>query len=335
MDFEIFSDHLLLRTPCSNDEECLHTFDERNKAHLSKWETITHTKSEDYETLLRNWKKEQEEGKSLRFLIFRKNEYDKLIGICHFTQIFRASFQACYLGYKIDQKEEGKGVMYEALEKLIPFIIEDIGLHRIMANYMPANLRSANLLKRLGFGIEGFAKNYLKINERWEDHVLTALSKEDWDNRNEAHFFERSNGIREIALGDLAPLVSLIGQLGYPIDAASMEDNIKAYSTLPHLKAWVIERSGKVVGVLSLAVTESFHRRGRSARILSLVIDEAHRRLKLGEALIKVAEEYAKSKGCSYLELTSGMHRKPAHQFYRSLGFDELNDLKKYYAKKI
>ena len=225
--------------------------------------------------------------------------------------------------------------MYEALQKLIPFILEDIGLHRIMANYMPANLRSANLLKRLGFVIEGFAKNYLKINGKWEDHVLTALSKEDWDHKKEVHLFELSNGIREITPGDLTSLVSLIGQLGYPIDAASMEDIIQTYRTLPHLKAWVIERSGKVLGVLSLAITESFHRSGRSARILSLVIDEDHRRLKLGEALIKVAEEYAKSKRCSYLELTSGMHRKPAHEFYKCLGFEELNDLKKYYAKKL
>lgn len=335
MDFEIYSGHLLLRTPSLNDKEFFHAFDERNKAHLSKWETVAHTKIEEYETILKKWKQEQEEGRSLRFFIYRKNELDKLIGICNFTQIFRASFQACYLGYKIDLKEEGKGVMYEALQKLIPFIFEDIGLHRIMANYMPANLRSANLLKRLGFEIEGYAKNYLKINGKWEDHVLSALSKEDWENQKKSHLFEISNDIREIALGDLTSLVSLVGQLGYPIDAASMEANIKSYRTFPHLKAWVIEKSGKVLGVLSLAITESFHRRGRSARILSLVIDEAHRRLKLGEALIKVAEEYAKSKGCSYLELTSGMHRKPAHQFYKSLGFDELNDLKKYYAKKL
>ena len=45
-----------------------------------------------------------------------------------------------------------------------------------MANYMPINFRSAKLLHRLGFTVEGYAKNYLLINNRWEDHVLTALS---------------------------------------------------------------------------------------------------------------------------------------------------------------
>jgi len=40
---------------------------------------------------------------------------------------------------------------------------------------MPKNTRSANLLKTLGFEQEGYAKNYLLINGRWEDHVLNAL----------------------------------------------------------------------------------------------------------------------------------------------------------------
>jgi ribosomal-protein-alanine N-acetyltransferase len=44
-----------------------------------------------------------------------------------------------------------------------------------MANYMPGNERSARLLERLGFEREGYAKAYLNIAGRWQDHVLTAL----------------------------------------------------------------------------------------------------------------------------------------------------------------
>ncbi|KFN17466.1 hypothetical protein JM66_20365 [Aeromonas bestiarum] len=35
-------------------------------------------------------------------------------------------------------------------------------------------LRSGALLERLGFEREGLARDYLMINGRWEDHVLTA-----------------------------------------------------------------------------------------------------------------------------------------------------------------
>jgi ribosomal-protein-alanine N-acetyltransferase len=40
---------------------------------------------------------------------------------------------------------------------------------------MPANQRSAQLLRALGFEREGLAKSYLKIAGQWEDMVLNAL----------------------------------------------------------------------------------------------------------------------------------------------------------------
>ena len=66
--------------------------------------------------------------------------------------------------------------MTEALSAAIPFVFETIGMHRIMANYMPANERSGALLRKLGFEVEGFARNYLYINGGWQDHILTALT---------------------------------------------------------------------------------------------------------------------------------------------------------------
>ena len=65
--------------------------------------------------------------------------------------------------------------MHEVVTAGIDYLFGERGLHRIMAGYMPANLRSGALLERLGFEREGYAKDYLMINGRWEDHVLTAL----------------------------------------------------------------------------------------------------------------------------------------------------------------
>jgi ribosomal-protein-alanine N-acetyltransferase len=65
--------------------------------------------------------------------------------------------------------------MREALLKANAYVFDSLGLHRIMANYMPSNERSAHVLDRLGFTREGLAKDYLKIDGRWEDHILTSL----------------------------------------------------------------------------------------------------------------------------------------------------------------
>lgn len=165
---------LLLRMPRVEDLPLLSQFYEKNKKHFSPWGAF----SEPSETHFQQWEREREQETSIRFFFFLNDDPEKIIALCNFTQIVRGAFQACYLGYKIDQEQEGKGLMQEGLTYAIQYLFEERKLHRIMANYVPYNKRSANLLERLGFEVEGYAKNYLLINQAWEDHVLTALSFE-------------------------------------------------------------------------------------------------------------------------------------------------------------
>lgn len=83
---------------------------------------------------------------------------------------------ACYMGYALGPGAQGKGYMVEAARAGIEFMFDRVGLHRIMANYMPDNRRSAAVLSRLGFTVEGSAKDYLFLNGAWQDHVLTSLT---------------------------------------------------------------------------------------------------------------------------------------------------------------
>ena len=64
--------------------------------------------------------------------------------------------------------------MYEALSNLLNYMFSTLGLNRVSANYMISNTASANLLEKLNFKIEGRARHYLKINGKWEDHILTS-----------------------------------------------------------------------------------------------------------------------------------------------------------------
>ncbi|KIC73188.1 hypothetical protein DB44_BJ00010 [Candidatus Protochlamydia amoebophila] len=70
--------------------------------------------------------------------------------------------------------------MSEAVAKAIKYMVEQQKLHRIMANYMPSNKKSACLIQKLGFVVEGHAKKYLLINGQWEDHILTSITNENW-----------------------------------------------------------------------------------------------------------------------------------------------------------
>ncbi|UUE10922.1 GNAT family N-acetyltransferase [Dickeya zeae] len=113
-------------------------------------------------------------AKKCLLLVFTVKGEDKIIGSINFTNFVYGVFQAGYLGFSIDKSYQGKGLMHEALQSAIAYVHENYGLHRIMANHLPDNIRSQNILARLGFEREGFARSYLKINGKWQDHVLNS-----------------------------------------------------------------------------------------------------------------------------------------------------------------
>ncbi|AZY48202.1 GNAT family N-acetyltransferase [Bordetella avium] len=153
----------------------------RNRERLRPWEPL---RDEAYYTIsgvvARCLEQERQMalGNALYFVIKRRDD-GAMAGECGFTNIVRGPFQACYLGFSLDGREEGRGLMQAALQIAIAQVFQSLRLHRIMANYRPENTRSGALLSRLGFVKEGYARRYLKINGVWQDHVLTARTNED------------------------------------------------------------------------------------------------------------------------------------------------------------
>jgi ribosomal-protein-alanine N-acetyltransferase len=125
---------------------------------------------------------EFQDGKSLRLVLFLASDPDgPPVGVANFTAFVRGSFQACRLGYGLGEPFEGKGYMTEALREALRYIFDDLALHRVEANYVPTNTRSGTLLRRLGFSVNGYARDYLYINGAWRDHVLTSLTSPNSD----------------------------------------------------------------------------------------------------------------------------------------------------------
>ncbi len=174
----IETDRLLLRLLEPEEPGLIVDYVNGNREHLTPWEPIRPQRFYTPEF----WKKELTRrqndfflGKGVRLTIFLKElPQGPIVGVCNFTDIMRGVFQACFLGYSVHRDYQGQGVMYEALRAATNFMFDTFNLHRIMANYMPRNERSGKLLRKLGFDIEGYARDYLKINGQWEDHILTA-----------------------------------------------------------------------------------------------------------------------------------------------------------------
>lgn len=174
------TDRLVLRT--MNEDEAFKSlnFYKENKDFLQPYEPIrtpVFYTLEHHQRIVRLEQEDMDALKSLRLWMYKKSDaaYTTPLGNFAFSNIIRGIFQSCFLGYKLDESYMGQGYMTEALTEGIRIIFQDYGLHRIEANIMPSNAPSLNLIKKLGFEEEGLAKQYLKINGKWEDHIHMVL----------------------------------------------------------------------------------------------------------------------------------------------------------------
>ena len=151
---------------------------QRNLAHLSPWEPTPNAAEGTLEDACHRAAARSvqsfADGVAVHF-IATASQTGAMLAACNFTNVVRGIFQACHLGYSVDHAWQGQGLMYEVVQAGITYMFDTQGLHRIMANHVPANVRSEQLLRRLGFEREGYARAYLKIAGQWEDHVLNAL----------------------------------------------------------------------------------------------------------------------------------------------------------------
>ena len=166
------------------DGPALLDFQDRNRDHLKPWMPPL---PKGFYTLnyWRRWSAGAaglfEQDRSVRMVI-RRAGHDSgdpdtpILGQVNLNNIVRGAFQAAHLGYHIDKQAEGHGLMRESLSLVTDYAFGPFRLHRLMAGYVVGNERSARVLARLNFRVEGIAKNYLFIDGAWRDHVLTALT---------------------------------------------------------------------------------------------------------------------------------------------------------------
>ncbi|OKH35156.1 alanine acetyltransferase [Calothrix sp. HK-06] len=174
---------IIIRMATNEDIPKILNYFSENKTHLTpyypSWQGGFFTR-EYWELQIQVNYQEFANDRSLRLFIFPKANPNRIIGTLNFSNIVRGAAHYCNVGYSLALNEQGKGYMTEAMQSSIEYMFQEFNMHRIMANYIPHNQRSGNLLRRLGFVVEGYARDYLMINGKWEDHILTSITNPNW-----------------------------------------------------------------------------------------------------------------------------------------------------------
>lgn len=172
---------VFLRAPAMDDWAEWAELRARSRAFLTPWEPTWPEDSlgrDHYRRRLRQQAREWRSGEAYSLFVFT-NEGRRLAGGINLSNVRRGVAQAASVGYWMGQPYAGQGLMTDALRASLPFVFDDLRLHRLEAACLPHNAASMRLLERVGFRREGLARGLVCINGRWQDHIVFALLAED------------------------------------------------------------------------------------------------------------------------------------------------------------
>lgn len=152
----------------------------RNARWLRPWEATLplaeHDAPTTYGAMVRRLRAEAREGRSLPFALTVDGVFAGQVTV---GGIARGSLLSAYIGYWIDQRVAGRGIMPTAVAMATDHCFREVGLHRVEINIRPENTASLRVVEKLGFRAEGLRERYLHIDGDWRDHLTFALCVED------------------------------------------------------------------------------------------------------------------------------------------------------------
>ncbi len=133
--------------------------------------------------------------------------------------------------------------------------------------------------------------------------------------------------LRPARSGDAAELARLSAQLGYPQQAVEFERRLRRLLISADHRIVVATESGTSVEGGRLLGFIAIERRltlelGERVEIVGLVVDDSARRRGIGQALVRTAEDWARTIGVGDVAVRSNVVRDESHPFYERNGFE-------------
>jgi ribosomal-protein-serine acetyltransferase len=109
-------------------------------------------------------------------------ERSKLIGVIALEYIDHSN-SITEVGYWIDSRAEGKGLVRRACTAVIDHAFGELGLERVQIRCATGNLRSRAIPERLGFRNEGIIRQCERLPNRTVDLVIYGMLSDEWVQR--------------------------------------------------------------------------------------------------------------------------------------------------------
>jgi ribosomal-protein-alanine N-acetyltransferase len=156
----------------------------QSRARLARWNPV------DPDDLARALSLQSRERRTFLIHALTPEGDHDIVGKVNISDVVRGRFLSAAMGYDAYDPYAGRGLFAEGLRLVLDLLFkpEDaggLGLHRAHAAVQPGNVRSAGLLRSLGFQREGFSPRMLWLpdpggRDGWQDHDSYVMIRDEW-----------------------------------------------------------------------------------------------------------------------------------------------------------
>jgi ribosomal-protein-alanine N-acetyltransferase len=178
---ELETERLILRRFTIDDTEKVF-YNWANDDEVTKYLSwATHTDINVTKNVREKWMKEYEKNDFYQWAIVLKEINEPIGSISVVKQC--DEIKMVEIGYCIGKKWWNKGITSEALNTLIKFFFEKVGINRIESWHDPNNPNSGKVMAKCGMKCEGHLRQAFKNNTGICDHIVYGILKEDYNLR--------------------------------------------------------------------------------------------------------------------------------------------------------
>jgi ribosomal-protein-alanine N-acetyltransferase len=180
--FRSEGERVMLRAPRVEDSDELLAVQTASWGFIGPWMPAQESLTDPFEAMRERLHGDRiawADDRSYRFVLCDKHR-GEIVGRASLNNVIRGVLQGADLGYWIAETHARQGLMTEAVMRILATAFGPLGLHRVQAGIIPRNAASLALARHVGFREEGLAKRFVKIAGVWEDHVIFAMTAEEW-----------------------------------------------------------------------------------------------------------------------------------------------------------
>ena len=149
-----------------------------NSQVMRYWSTAPYTDRDQAVALLAEIRENFTRRVYLKWGVALKED-DSIIGTATLFNLHLDN-QRAEVGYALSREQWGKGLMNEALRRLLQYAFDELKLRRLEADVDPRNTGSIKTLERLGFQREGYLRERWHVCGEIQDALFYGLLRREW-----------------------------------------------------------------------------------------------------------------------------------------------------------